>query len=688
MPEPFNAYHQWLGLPAEATSPTYYEILRLPEFESDAAKIAQAGDRAITRVRSFRPGQHAREWSRLLDEIQSARACLLDEEVKREYDRCLQAGKGTSEPTRVHSAVPLIQAIKTRAPVDIDRFPPGMGPAGAAALEANKAPDAIADLLPPVAVTPAAMTPAFGFPVSNSSMGTMPAGVSPSASSVDSLLPPAVHQMLPPAAMPAAQPLWPHPALSASDQPPGVPGAAVPLAMPVGYLSPLGEPPAAALPLVPGALRASAHDPMAPLAAPAAYAVPTYSTPHYVSPAYGLPPAVAVEPGYGAPAGYSPSPAPMATGASPGSAVPLATFPEAKQPTSPVALAGTLARRRQQAQRNTLFVAIAGCLLLATAVVGYANRDKLFDLTRTQVARLPSQSTAIDTSGEPSQPLPRTVESAIPSKLNPPSESKPAPTPQPEPDSVSSDSVTMPTPDAASPPVPTPLPEPAPEPKPEPAPEPVPEPKPEPAPSMPEPMPIPPPTKAELIALGKALELGKSALGKYDFAAADEQIAAAEALAKLPEHQAMVARLKEVCGYVKQFRQAVSEGLKALTVGTEMKVGTSTMVAVVAVTPDRLTIRRAGGNVTYPLDELPAGLTMALADSWFKADDPVNRVIKGAYFAVAEGDVETNREKAKKYWDEAMAAGIDVQPLLPFLTDTYDLDKQADATKSDTKKKE
>jgi flagellar biogenesis protein FliO len=191
------------------------------------------------------------------------------------------------------------------------------------------------------------------------------------------------------------------------------------------------------------------------------------------------------------------------------------------------------------------------------------------------------------------------------------------------------------------------------------------------------------PTKAELAALGKALAAGKAALTKYDFLAADEQIAAAETLAKLPEHQEMVARLKEVALYVKQFRNAVSEGLKNLQVGAELKVGTSTMVVVVAVSPERLTIRRAGGNVTYPLDELPAGLTMALADSWFKADDPVNRVVKGAYFAVAEGDVASHREKAKKYWEEATAAGVDAKPLLPFLTDNYDLEKQAEATKTD-----
>jgi hypothetical protein len=390
-----------------------------------------------------------------------------------------------------------------------------------------------------------------------------------------------------------------------------------------------------------------------------------YPPPNYAAPAYSAP-------GYGAPAYPAPTASPM---------VPAAPFPiDVPAPIAPLAepkpvsvaasVATVLAQRRRRAQRNSLIAAVAGCLLLATGVVGYANRDKLMKLGQPQVAQAPTNPGTVDTSGDSSAPLPRVVEGSLPKTPAPKPEPKPAPTPEPAP---------MPeaTPDTAPP-----MPEP--EPKPEPTPEPTPPTTPEPTPPpMPEPAPPPMPTKAELAALGKALAAGKAALTKYDFLAADEQIAAAETLAKLPEHQEMVARLKEVALYVKQFRNAVSEGLKNLQVGAELKVGTSTMVVVVAVSPERLTIRRAGGNVTYPLDELPAGLTMALADSWFKADDPVNRVVKGAYFAVAEGDVASHREKAMKYWEEATAAGVDAKPLLPFLTDNYDLEKQAEATKTD-----
>jgi hypothetical protein len=370
------------------------------------------------------------------------------------------------------------------------------------------------------------------------------------------------------------------------------------------------------------------------------------------------------------PSGYaSLLPAPV------GPAVPLAPLPEAKPGAGASSVAAVQARRKQQSQRNMLVAVMAGCLLLTAAVVGYANREALFGTIENPIAQAPPENEAVDTSGDAPQPLPRTVEGTLPKKV----EKTVKPEPKPEPIPVA------PMPEPASPPMPETKPEPTPPPMPETKPEPKPEPTPVPPP-MPEPMPVPMPTKAELAVLGKTLTAGKAALTKYDFVDADAQIAAAESLAKLPEHQALVARLKEVASYVKQFRNAVNEAVKTLQPQQEIKVGASTMVIVVAVSAEKLTIRRAGGNITYPITELPAGLAMALADSWLNANDPVNRVIRGSYFAVADGDEDSHREKAKKYWEEAITNGVDVKHLLPFLTDKYDLDKQAEqAAKSESK---
>lgn len=344
------------------------------------------------------------------------------------------------------------------------------------------------------------------------------------------------------------------------------------------------------------------------------------------------------------------------------------------------ALAAASARRAARVRRNLAGAAIAGCLLIAVGAIVYANRHAILaQLDPHLVAEKAAELGPVDTSGDNSKPEQPPVlngnigkgtdDSPMPA-VAPMPEEKPEPMPDPAP---------MPGP---TPPEPTP--EAKPESKPEPKPETKPEVKPEPAPvPEPAPMPVVMPTKAELIALGKALKQGRAALARQDFAAADQAIAEAESLARLPEHQAMAARLKEVASYVKQFRNAVDQALKALQPGAEIKVGNSTMVVVVQVSVDRLTIRRAGGNVTYPIGEIPAGLTMALADSWLNENDPVNRVIRGSYFAVAEGAEEVHREKAKKYWDEAQAAGVDIKHLLPFLTDKYDLENQMPAAKTD-----
>jgi hypothetical protein len=90
----FNPYREWLGLSGSPPA-NHYALLSLPVLESDQAKVAAACDRAITKVRSFRPGPNAKLWAQLLDEINRARTCLLDPARKAVYDAQL---RGASAP--------------------------------------------------------------------------------------------------------------------------------------------------------------------------------------------------------------------------------------------------------------------------------------------------------------------------------------------------------------------------------------------------------------------------------------------------------------------------------------------------------------------------------------------------------------------------------------------------------------
>ena len=193
-----------------------------------------------------------------------------------------------------------------------------------------------------------------------------------------------------------------------------------------------------------------------------------------------------------------------------------------------------------------------------------------------------------------------------------------------------------------------------------------------PAPSPPPPAsPAPTATLAELQPLVKALEAAKSALAEQNFKAADTQLAKAASLATLPTHQAAVARLQEVGGYVKQFRHAVASAVGGMQAGESFKVGNSTQVSFVEATADKVVLRIAGMNKTYPLGDLPPGLALAIADFKLPASDPTSRVVKGADWPVHKRADRETQAKAAALWQEAQAAGKDLAHLLPFANDHY-----------------
>jgi len=189
------------------------------------------------------------------------------------------------------------------------------------------------------------------------------------------------------------------------------------------------------------------------------------------------------------------------------------------------------------------------------------------------------------------------------------------------------------------------------------------------------------PTKEELVQLGKALQDAKAATGEFNFDDADAALAKAEKLAKLPDHKAKLARLKEVKGLVKQFHDRLVEAAVGMDGGASFKVGTSTMIAMIEANPKQVILRVAGQNKTYQYSDLPVGLAAALADMKLEGSDPVSRVVKGAYVASHRSSTPDQLQQAKSWWDEATLGGADVTHLMPFLTDTYDLAKEFDKLK-------
>jgi hypothetical protein len=177
-------------------------------------------------------------------------------------------------------------------------------------------------------------------------------------------------------------------------------------------------------------------------------------------------------------------------------------------------------------------------------------------------------------------------------------------------------------------------------------------------------------TRTQVEQLVAFLEAAKIAAVQQDFPSADSQLAKAAALAQLPRHRDAISRLKQVNLLVKQFRQALTTAVAEMQVAETFEVG-STHFIFVEAQPDSVILRTGAKNVTHRLSDMPTELAIALADRKLAADDPMCRVVKGAYLLVNKRSDSRTRAEAETLWSKAQSQGANITHLLPFLNDDY-----------------
>ncbi|MCE9547207.1 MAG: hypothetical protein K8T25_17180 [Planctomycetia bacterium] len=209
-----------------------------------------------------------------------------------------------------------------------------------------------------------------------------------------------------------------------------------------------------------------------------------------------------------------------------------------------------------------------------------------------------------------------------------------------------------------SPPVePMPLPKPIPKPVPPTAPPPV-----APSPATPAPRQA---TAEETVKIRAAIDRARQALAARDMDAARAAIKEAGELSAMTSMADEVERNELLVKYVSEFWRAVRTAMPDLQ-GTELEVG-DTRVLVIESGPDRLLIRWAGTNREFTRRDLPSALARTIAENWMDKS-AATKVIVGAFLAVDPTMVSNNgRQKARKLWTEAAAAGAPAQDLLLLL---------------------
>jgi sucrose-6-phosphate hydrolase SacC (GH32 family) len=91
MPEPFDPYYKWLGIPPAQQPPHHYRLLGIELFESDVEVIDMAANQRMSYLQEMAGGTYGKESQRLLNEVSAARRCLLDKSAKAAYDEQLRA---------------------------------------------------------------------------------------------------------------------------------------------------------------------------------------------------------------------------------------------------------------------------------------------------------------------------------------------------------------------------------------------------------------------------------------------------------------------------------------------------------------------------------------------------------------------------------------------------------------------
>ncbi len=82
MPNEFDPYNEWLGIPPENQPPNYYRLLGIDLFNPDLKVINDAASQRYLHVQSFQTRDNAALVKRILKEIIIAGVCLLTPEKK------------------------------------------------------------------------------------------------------------------------------------------------------------------------------------------------------------------------------------------------------------------------------------------------------------------------------------------------------------------------------------------------------------------------------------------------------------------------------------------------------------------------------------------------------------------------------------------------------------------------------
>jgi hypothetical protein len=172
-----------------------------------------------------------------------------------------------------------------------------------------------------------------------------------------------------------------------------------------------------------------------------------------------------------------------------------------------------------------------------------------------------------------------------------------------------------------------------------------------------------PPTAVLAAEAGDVLDEIRAAMAERDLPLAKAKLEEAAKRGSDAAFGEELARLQLLHEYLDDFWKSVDEGARSLQAVDELLIG-EIRTAVVEYQPGLLVLRVQGQNRRYTVKTLPAKVALTLAERVLKPDAPRNKVYFGTFLLM---DGKGDRELARKLWNEAQQANVDVSALLPEL---------------------
>jgi hypothetical protein len=166
-----------------------------------------------------------------------------------------------------------------------------------------------------------------------------------------------------------------------------------------------------------------------------------------------------------------------------------------------------------------------------------------------------------------------------------------------------------------------------------------------------------------LAAFQRAVHRARQALAARDLDEAAGQLDAAEKNIILPKQRDEVRQLRALAKQLGLFFVAVRGGLKKFQ-PTEVIHVDDLVAAIVEVGPESVTLFIEGARRNFTIATMPASIMLFFARAGADEKSPLAAIFFGAFYAV---DPQGDPAKARQLWQQAAAADVPVEDLLPLV---------------------